>query len=76
MRKGLATIMNEVPLRAVDGIAGTFSKGSDAHGSRHTMDYIFVSQEMYLKAGRVGKSRTGSDHYPIEATLSLPRTPR
>jgi endonuclease/exonuclease/phosphatase family metal-dependent hydrolase len=76
LRKSLTRIMSDVPLTAIGGIAGTFSKGSDAQGSRHTMDYIFVSPRMYIRAGRVGESRTGSDHFPIEATLGLPREPR
>ncbi len=72
LQKGLEETMSGIPLKRVDGMVGTFSKGSDQGRGKHTMDYIFVSPELYLKSGRVGASRTGSDHYPIEAELRLP----
>ena len=73
LQKGLEETMRGIPLKRVDGIVGTFSKGSDQGRGKHTMDYIFVSPELYLKSGRVGASRTGSDHHPIEAELRLPK---
>lgn len=76
LRTSLEKAMSEVPLKRVDGIVATFAKLRDREGKRQTLDYFFVSEDLYFKAGRVGASRTGSDHHPIEAELRLPREPR
>ena len=73
LRTSLEKTMTAVPLKRVDGIVATFAKLPDRRGNLQTLDYFFVSEELYFKAGRVGANRSGSDHHPIEAELRLPR---
>lgn len=68
----LASVMSGASLRRVDGIEGTFSKIPTEAGPRSTFDYFFASPHLLAGPGRVGASRKGSDHYPIEATFQVP----
>lgn len=67
----LIEIMEAVALKRVPGIESTFPR---KHFPKNvTLDYFFVSEDLYMAPGRVGTSLTGSDHYPIEVKLRLPR---
>jgi len=59
-------------LERVDGILGTFSKSRDDAARMHTFDYLFSTPGLRAGPGRVGRVRTGSDHYPIEAAFRIP----
>lgn len=68
----LAALMSGAGLTPVAGIAGTFSKSLDDDAQRYTFDYFFSSPGLNAGPGRVGRVRTGSDHFPIEATFRIP----
>ena len=68
----LAAAMAGAGLEPVDGILGTFSKSPDDTARKHTFDYFFSTPGLRAGPGRVGRVRTGSDHYPIEAVFRIP----
>lgn len=68
----LAAAMSGASLEPVEGILGTFSKSLDDRARKHTFDYFFSTPGLKTGPGRVGRVRTGSDHYPIEAVFKIP----
>jgi endonuclease/exonuclease/phosphatase family metal-dependent hydrolase len=73
LRGPLDRRMSKYGLARVQGIKGTFSKPAGAEPkSKHTFDYFFGTREIIAGPGRVGKDRTGSDHFPIAAEFLLP----
>ena len=68
----LATAMSGASLEPVEGIFGTFSKSLDDIAGKHTFDYFFSTPGLRTGPGRVGRVRTGSDHFPIEAVFKIP----
>ncbi len=71
LTKVLTSVMSGASLQQVDGIEGTFSKVVTETAPLSTFDYFFVSPRLLAGPGRVGSLRTGSDHYPIEATFQI-----
>ena len=67
----LTSLMSGASLQRVEGIAGTFSKVPSETAPRSTFDYFFASPRLITGPGRVGTLRTGSDHFPIEATFQI-----
>lgn len=65
----LMSSMAAASLQRVEGIEDTFSKSLSESAPRFTFDYFFTSPHLLPVAGRVGTLRTGSDHFPIEATF-------
>lgn len=68
----LASAMSGASLVRVEGILGTFSKSLEDTAAKHTFDYFFSTPGLKAGPGRVGRVRTGSDHYPIEAVFRIP----
>lgn len=68
----LTAAMSGAALEPVEGILGTFSKSLDDTAGKHTFDYFFSTPGLKTGPGRVGRVRTGSDHYPIEAVFKIP----
>jgi len=67
----LNTVMSGASLRRVGGIEGTFSKDPTETTPKNTFDYFFASPHIVGGHGRVGTVRTGSDHWPIEASFQI-----
>lgn len=68
----LAAAMEGASLEPVEGIVGTFSKSPGDTAGKHTFDYFFSTPGLKSGPGRVGRVRTGSDHFPIEAIFKIP----
>lgn len=68
----LAATMSGASLEPVAGILGTFSKSRDDSAQKRTFDYFFSTPGLKAGPGRVGRVRTGSDHFPIEAVFKIP----
>ena len=68
----LTAAMSGASLVRVGGIFETFSKLTTETAPRSTFDYYFASPGILTGPGRVGTVRTGSDHFPIEATFRIP----
>lgn len=72
LRDRLGNAMSGAELEPVEGIFGTFSKSLDDTAGKHTFDYFFSTPGLNTGPGRVGRVRTGSDHFPIEAVFKIP----
>lgn len=71
LAKVLTRVMSDASLQMVEGIEDTFSKSLSETAPRSTFDYIFASPRLLAGPGRVGTTRQGSDHFPIEATFQI-----